>query len=271
MLGKLGYYLKLFLPKFFIKFLNKLLKRNIIIVGNYKNWSEATQNSTGYDCKNIFKKSAESFLKVLNKKAEYERDSVLFYKKNIDNLLINFLYAIKKKDIVLKILDFGGSFGSTYFQNYSILSDKKKFHWSIIEQPKIVKFINKYKLNDNLKYFSDKSEYMNKYNPDAVLFSSVIQYLEYPFNVINSFLKKKISYLIFLKTPFYKRKETIKIQIVPKNIYNASYPIRIFNENSFLKLFKSNNYKIISNEFLNETISEITFKNFIFKFNNYNK
>jgi hypothetical protein len=84
MVEKLYYYLKSFFPKVLIKFLNKILKRNINILGNYKNWSEATQNSTGYDCKNIFKKSKESFLKVLNKNAKYEKDSVLFYNENIN-------------------------------------------------------------------------------------------------------------------------------------------------------------------------------------------
>lgn len=267
MVEKIFSILKLILPNFFIKFINRLFKRNIVIEGNYKNWSDALKNSLGYNSNIIFKKSKESFLKVISGKAQYERDSVLFYTKKINNFLINILFEIKNKNKPLNVLDFGGSFGSTYFQNYSILSDKKRFHWSIIEQPKIVQFANKQKLNENLNFFSDKNKYINKYKPDVILFSSVIQYLQYPFNLINFFIKKKINYFIFIKTPFEKNKESIKIQIVPKNIYDASYPIRIFNENIFLELFKNNNYKIIPNSHPNEIISGIVFKHFIFKYN----
>ena len=267
MIEKIFFILKLILPNFFIKFINRLFKRNIVIEGNYKNWPDAIKNSLGYGSNVIFKKSKESFLKVINGKAQYERDSVLFYTKKINNFLINILFEIKNKNKPLKVLDFGGSFGSTYFQNYSILSDKKKFHWSIIEQPEIVQFANKQKLNENLNFFSDKNKYIDKYRPDVILFSSVVQYLQYPFNLINFFIKKKINYFIFMKTPFEKNKESIRIQIVPKNIYDASYPIRIFNENIFLELFKNNNYKIIPNSHPNEIISGIVFKHFIFKYN----
>lgn len=271
MVEKTFYILKLIFPNFFIKFINRLFKRNIVIQGNYKNWSDAIKNSSGYGSNIIFKKSKESFLKVISGMAQYERDSVLFYTKKINNFLINILLEIKNKNKPLKVLDFGGSFGSTYFQNYSILCDKKKFHWSIIEQSKIVQFANKQKLTDNLFFFSNKNEYINKYTPDVILFSSVIQYLEYPFSIINFFIQRKIKYFIFMNTPFEKNKESIKIQIVPKNIYDASYPIRILNENFFLELFKKNNYKVIPHSHPNEIISGIIFKHFIFKYNFSNK
>ena len=83
MVEKIFSILKLILPNFFIKFINRLFKRNIVIEGNYKNWSDALKKSLGYDSNVIFKKSKESFLKVISGKAQYERDSVLFYTKKI--------------------------------------------------------------------------------------------------------------------------------------------------------------------------------------------
>ena len=111
---------------------------------------------------------------------------------------------------------------------------------------------------------------MTKQTPDVVLFSSVIQYLEYPYKVIYYLFKNKIKNIFFLKTPFFDNKELIKVQSVPKHIYDASYPIRIFNESNFLKLFRNNNYKISSNFLPSERIGDIFFKNFIFKLNNSN-
>lgn len=265
------YYLKLILPKFFIKMINKFFKRDIRFVGNYLSWKEAGHNSLGYNNKKIFLKSRNSFLKVINKKAKYERDSVLFYSEAVNYPLINILNKIqKKKGTCLNILDFGGSFGSTYFQNYSILKNKNKFNWSIVEQEKIVKYVKKFKLEDNLSFYPSIKNYIAKCKPDIVLFSSVIQYLEYPYKIINYLLKKKIRNIFFLKTPFINNKELIKVQIVPKHIYDASYPIRIFNEQIFLKLFRENNYKITPHTLPDEKIGAISFKNFIFKLNNYN-
>jgi len=265
------YYLKLILPNFIIRNINKLFKRDIRFVGNYRNWKDADDHSLGYNNKKIFLKSRESFLKVISKEAKYERDSVLFYSESINDPLINILNKIQKqKAACLNVLDFGGSFGSTYFQNYSVLKNKNKFNWAIVEQEKIVKYAKKFKLENNLSFHLSIKNYMTKQKPDVVLFSSVIQYLEYPYKVIYYLFKNKIKNIFFLKTPFFKNKELIKVQIVPKHIYDASYPIRIFNESNFLKLFRNNNYKNRVHFFPDERFGDIFFKNFIFELNNSN-
>ena len=91
------YYLKLILPNFIIKLINKFFKRDIRFVGNYSSWKEATRNSLGYDNKQIFLKSRNSFLKVISKEAKYERDSVLFYSDAVNYPLIDILNKIQKK------------------------------------------------------------------------------------------------------------------------------------------------------------------------------
>ena len=68
---------------FLKKNINKIFKRNIQFYGNYSSWELAKKNSEGYDSKKIFSKSKKSFLKVINKRASYERDSFLFYKNKI--------------------------------------------------------------------------------------------------------------------------------------------------------------------------------------------
>jgi putative methyltransferase (TIGR04325 family) len=169
-----------------------------------------------------------------------------------------------KKNSCLNILDFGGSFGSSYFQNFSVLQDHKKFNWIIVEQKKIVKYVKNFKLNRNLFFFSSIKDCL-KIVPDFVLFSSVLQYLSNPFYYINFLFKKKIKYFLILRTPFQNNKESIKIQVIPDHIYKATLPIRIFNESAFIKLFINNNYSIKNNYFRNEIIDNINFKNFLFE------
>ena len=86
--------LKSILPVILLKFINNILGRSIKIIGEYSSWKQALNYSTGYNDNIIFSNSKKSFLKVLNNKAEYERDSVLFYKENIDYSLIKILDEI---------------------------------------------------------------------------------------------------------------------------------------------------------------------------------
>ena len=261
----INFFLKSIIFKNIKKFINKILKRNIKIIGNYSSWLAAKNDSLGYDHKIIFNKSKESFLKVINGVAKYERDSVPFYSDNVNYSLIKLLNSLQdKRKKPLNVLDFGGSFGSTYFQNLIYLKDKNKFNWFILEQKHIVNYVKNFKLNKNL-FFSFSIKKFLKKNIDIVLFSGVLQYLSNPIDYINLLLKKKIKYFLILRTPFQTNKESIKVQVIPDHIYRATLPIRIFNENLFIKFFKENNYSLKNNFFESEIIDNIEFKNFLFK------
>ena len=131
-------FIKLILPEIFLKKINNILKRNIKIQGSYQNWQKAIRNSGTYQNKKIFKNAKNSFLKVINNKAKFERDSVLFTREKLNKPLIDSLEKIrmKKKNKKLIVLDYGRSFGSTYFQNKKILSNELHYQWNIIEQKK---------------------------------------------------------------------------------------------------------------------------------------
>ena len=269
----LNNFLKYILPDFLVKIINKILKRDIQIVGKYLNWDEALNNSMGYDDNRIFDKSKKSFIKVLNNEAYYERDSVLFYKENINYSLIKILNEINfKLKRVINILDFGGSFASTYFQNRKILKNNKNFTWSIIEREQIINYVNTSRIRkkiknsySNLNFYLTIKDYLRFYSPDLVLFSSVLQYLPKPFDILKFLININVKYFLILRTPFHQFADEIKIQIVPKHIYKSNYPIRIFNEKSFLKYFLKNSYKNIPVDFKKEIVDNFNFKNFFLK------
>ena len=89
--------IKLFIPQLIIKLINYFLKRNIKIEKSFANWSEAILSSGKYSNNKIFHKSKNSFLKVIRGKAVYERDSVLFFNKNLNLPLISLMERIRKK------------------------------------------------------------------------------------------------------------------------------------------------------------------------------
>lgn len=256
---KLKKTIKNILPPIFIKLYAKSLSYGW--KGNFCSWKDAQKKSLGYDSDLILKKVSNSLLKVKNKQAIFERDSVLFNEIQYDwPLLASLLKVASANKGSLSVLDFGGSLGSTYFQNKKFFEDLN-IKWCIVEQKLFVEEGRK-KFQDKILTFEyDIKTAIKKHNPDVILFSGVLQYIDNYYDFLEQ--TSKIKYVIVDKTPFDK-KEYITIQKVPKMIYSASYPCRIFEEKKFLKYFR--NYELI--EFWeNEVFTNRNFKykGFFFK------
>src|SRR5690349_18481872 len=78
--------------------------------GNYQSWHDVLKNANRYDAGVILEITKNALLKVKRGEAAYERDSVLFDKKEYPFPLLSFLLhsAVSKKK-PLHVLDFGGS------------------------------------------------------------------------------------------------------------------------------------------------------------------
>lgn len=220
-----------------IKFLSKRKKPPYGWFGNYSSWQEASALTEGYEQANILKKTKDALLKVKNGEAAYERDSVLFDKKEYPYPLISYvLHAALQKGSALHILDFGGSLGSTYFQVKEFLTPGVCASWSIVEQAHYNDCGKEFFEDETLHFFHSIEECLTTYPVDLIILSSVVQYLPDP----HAFMRKLTSYgfkaILFDRTAFVKGSEDrLTIQKVWPNIYEASYPTWFFNEEGFLK------------------------------------
>lgn len=217
--------------------------------GDFSSWKAANSKCTGYDTDVILEKVKTSILKVKNGEAAYERDSVLF--DTIDHsqpLLDAFLSIAKNNNNELHLVDFGGSLGSSYFQNRNFLKNLNKLQWSIVEQKHFVD-CGKVSVEDEyLKFYYTIEEALAKNKSQLLLLSSVIQYFEHPYELVEKCLNYNFEYIIVDRTAFVEsEKERITIQIVPESIYKASYPSWFLNERKFVNAF-SKKYELI-NEF----------------------
>lgn len=214
--------------------------------GNYRSWAEAQIRCTGYDSEVILEKCKNALLKVKNGEAVYERDGVLFDEIQYSwGLLAGFQKAALDNGGKLCVLDFGGSLGSTYYQNKEFLNSIKELHWCIVEQPHFVACGKEYFQDDQLKFFSTIEECTEKHKPDALLLSGVLQYLEKPFEWIEKFVGLGIQYIIIDRTSFVESEtDILTVQNVPESIYKASYPAWFFNESNFKSQFKE--YSLLS-------------------------
>ena len=239
-------FVKALIPPIFLNILKKIITNKYGWKGDYSNWKEAQDISTGYDSDEILQTVKNSLLKVKNGEAVYERDSVIFNEIQYSwPLLTGLMFAAAKLEGSLKVLDFGGSLGSTYYQNKKFLDKLNDVSWSVVEQKYFVETGKKDFENGRLKFYYDVHECVDKEKPNVLLLSSVLQYIENPYELLDSILENNFEYILIDRTPFCKFHERIKLQVIPDSIYKASYVCRFFDEVQFVDYFKKNNYSVI--------------------------
>jgi putative methyltransferase (TIGR04325 family) len=195
--------------------------------GNYATWEEAASKCTGYDAAPILAKVLDATLKVKRGEAAFERDSVLFDEIEYAwPVTAGLMWAAARNNGNLHVLDFGGSLGSSYFQNRKYLKNLNSVSWGVVEQAHFVEKGKKFVEDDVLKFYASIEESVNAVSPNVILLSSVVQYLpsvDWLFGQINSLEART---LIFDRTPFCGAPENrICVQHVPSEIYKASYPM----------------------------------------------
>jgi len=240
--------------------------------GDYDSWDSAQKECGGYDDEAILSKVKDALLNVKNGQAVYERDSVIFDKIQYAwPVLAGLLRAAAENQNQLSVLDFGGSLGSSYFQNRSFLGGLNCLNWSIVEQMHFVKCGRHYFENDELNFYKNFHQCIDEKHPDVLIASSVLQYLEKPYEILQTFANSKIKWIIFDRTAFLisNDKDRLTIQIVPPDIYNASYPAWFFNKQRFLQSF-SDSYDLIAEfDCMDKANIPSQFKGFLFKLSGY--
>lgn len=235
--------------------------------GYYSSWESAEADCDGYDSDKIFQKAISSAEAVKNGEAAYERDTVLFYKKEYNYPLVAYINKalLDSKDSVKEVVDFGGAFGSTYWQNKDMLPDDIK--WTVVEQEHFVKYGKEHFSDEHLSF-----EYPidNVTSKTCVLCSGSLQYIMNYKEYLDLMIEKEFMYIIIERTTV-SDKEWIMVQNVHEPIYDASYPLYVFNEDEFIEYFISKNYRLIDswNSLVDDIVeyagSTVRGKSFVFK------
>lgn len=193
--------------------------------GNYSTWSEALQHCKGYDAPEILEKCRDALLRVKRGEAVYERDSVVFDEVQYSwPVLAALLRCALERNGKLHVLDFGGSLGSSYFQNRQFLPSLKEFSWSIVEQQHFVACGREYFQDGILQFFENPEECLKECQPNFLLLSCVLQYLEKPYDWIQRLCGLGLDYVLLDLMPLMDTHDRLTIQHVDPAIYPASYP-----------------------------------------------
>jgi putative methyltransferase (TIGR04325 family) len=231
--------IKELLPPLIFRFAVKLYKPKYGWSGNYASWQDAVNDSAGYDAPNIVEKVKDALLKVKNGEVAFERDSVLFDKIEYSWPMLAGLMWVASRHQQLSVADFGGSLGSSYFQNRKFLGHLKALKWGVIEQPLFVDYGKKYFEDSTLKFYPDFETCWKMQQPQVILFPCVLQYMEDPFAVLKNAFSYSPEYIIVDNMPFLRHGKKIMVQTVPPDIYPASYPCWLLNKTEFVEFFAS--------------------------------
>jgi putative methyltransferase (TIGR04325 family) len=196
--------------------------------GDYSSWDEAQAAAIGYDSGEILARVASATRAVVRGEAAYERDSVLFDQIEYSWPVLASLLRVAVQMRSLRVIDFGGSLGSSWRQNRPFLEDLDiALAWRVVEQDHFVDLGRKEFATNVLGFDRSIAEAAGA-GADVVLFSSSLCYLDDPMR----FLREAASvapYIIIDRLPLIAgSRDRIALQTVTEPIYNATYPIRLF-------------------------------------------
>jgi putative methyltransferase (TIGR04325 family) len=239
--------LKEIFPPALIRLFSTCLNKRYGFRGDYSSWEEARAASDGYDAEGILPKVKDALLKVKVGQAIYERDSVIFKEIHYSwPLLAGLMWVAAQQGGNLNLLDFGGSLGSTYFQNRKFLLALPNVSWSIVEQDRFVDEGKKQFENETLRFYKNLDSCIRETNPHCILFSSVLQYLESPYALLQQVKALSLPFILIDRTGFIESgKDRLTVQKVHPAIYRASYPCWFFDRQKFL-FFLDDRYDLIA-------------------------
>lgn len=210
----------------------------ICYLGQYDSWEEGLRDCRGYDDDIILDKVSSAIEKVVDGSAAWERDSYLFYEpKYVHRICAMILKcAVQNDNQGVRVLDIGGSLGSTYFQNRNFLKDVHNLEYIVAEQENYTAYGHKNLENGELRFICSAEDFAEYGIFDIVLISSSLQYIEQYEEILLKIKKMKPRYIIIDRIMVGSKKRVCK-EMVPETFYKSSYPLRIFVESEIENFF----------------------------------
>lgn len=207
------------------------------IEGDFSSYAEAlrvanliSQNSGGYSSLSILERVADSTQKVRRGEAAFERDGVAFEREEYRYPLLAALFYVAMREHRLNVLDFGGSLGSTYFQNRNLLAGIP-VEWNIVEQEHYAEYGRQ--AIPEINFYSRIAD-CRHHEINCVLISCSLNYVDDPYRYLQELLNVNAKYFIADRLYFnFESRNRIMIERVPETIYKAIYPITLLNVDDF--------------------------------------
>jgi putative methyltransferase (TIGR04325 family) len=233
--------LRLVLPPVLVKAWRAVFPRPTPLRKAYRTWAEAKACAGSYGAPNILASVLQGALAVKSGQAAFERDSVTFPRPELNAPLVAALgYVASATRGNLRVLDFGGSLGSSYWQSRPFLSPAVNLAWDVVEQPHFVAAGREHFADTPLRFFGTIQEAQAATEHDVLLASGVIQYLENPDWLFDRAKASSCPYFILTRMPLQETgRDYAAIEHVPPSIYQATYPVWFFDRDTLWRRLRS--------------------------------
>jgi putative methyltransferase (TIGR04325 family) len=223
-------YIRLLVPPILLNLEKQFFSPSVSWRGDYPKWADAVSGSEGYDSISILEKVKSANSMVISGEAVYERDSILFDEIQYSwPALAGLLKAAADDGGHLRVLDLGGALGSSYYQNRKFMEELKEVKWRIVEQENFVECGKQNFETDILKFFHSVEEAAKNCAFNVALLSSVLPYLERPYDMLARIIELGAETVIIDRTPVLPgNADRLTVQNIPGTIYHASYPAWFF-------------------------------------------
>ena len=203
--------------------------------GNFASWSEARKASKGYDNAAVLDRVLFATREVLEGRAAWERDGTTFTEPRFNEPLLDTLKHIKMiSGHQLCLLDFGGGLGGTWRQHRAGLGGDANVRWMVVEQPHYVAAGKEFS-DEVLAFHASLDEAQRCGISRVILFSSVLQYLERPYQLLAGLDSRGFEHVIVDRTPFALDDcERLVVQHTPPELGGGSYPSWLFKRERLL-------------------------------------
>ena len=220
--------------------------------GNYKNYEEALEYSNGYQESVILHKVKKAIIRILEGEDAWERDGSIFPNPQPRQEIIKIIEKFSNKK--LSIIDFGGGLGTLFINNRELFKSVEKYY--VIEQDNFVDIGNDISRKYNLPIKFVKSLKSIDFNPNLIIFSSVLQYIPNLEEVLIQTCKLDPEVILIDRTCYTNNSKMKWHNQLIECYYEKiiSYPIRPLKINYILNLLY--NYKI-EKKWLNDFDAEI--------------
>lgn len=209
-------------------------------------------------------------LKVKRGEAVYERDSVLFDKIQYSwPVIASLMHTASQNRGALRVLDFGGALGSSYFETMEFTHHIKELKWGVVEQRNFVTAGQKWIADSRLQFFETIDDCHRAIGPNFALLSNALQYIPNYRQCIADLIRHNIPTIAIDRTIVNTTSEDkIFVQKVPPDIYCASYPVYSLSQPGLIETWTSHGYRLVA-EFESlpfPALQEIdsTFKGYLF-------
>ena len=203
--------------------------------GDYGSWETAKLASSGYADVSVLQRVHCAACLSRDGFAAWDRDGATFSNPEMHAPLLAALRASALAEGGrLVVVDFGGGLGGTWRQYRTGLADLSEIHWCIVEQPHFVEIGRKEFTKDVLSFEFSLADACARNSATVVLFSSVLQYLSTPHELLAEVGRLGFRHVIIDRTSFWLGgRDRLTVQFTPPKLGGCSYPCWLFDRTGF--------------------------------------